>query len=63
MTVTGNAKPPYHLEGLVQCLQQIRQSAEKGQRICEEKEWLAFDLGFSRIQRIVGKMLAEKEPM
>jgi hypothetical protein len=63
MTVTGNRPPPYHAEGLAQCLQQIRQACEKGRTICGEKEWLAFDLGFSRIQTINGKMLAEKEPM
>ena len=39
MTVTGNAPPPYHLQGLRHCLERIRAAADAGRVICWEKKW------------------------
>ena len=39
MTVTGNAPPPYHLQGLRHCFAEIRQHADQGRVICAEKKW------------------------
>ena len=56
MTVTGNAPPPYHLQGLRHCLERIRAAADAGRIICHERGWGMIGTGLGHIETIRARL-------